>query len=169
MPYKSFILPVQINEWAERELNTFVANHRVLSVDRRWVDEGRNSYWAILVDYLDSPEPGREKAEGRKAKPRIDYREILSPEDFEVFARLRTLRKEIADEEGVQLYAIFTNEQLAQAVQRRVATKEQLQNIPGIGEMRVQKYGDRILHVLKDAWKSKSETSNGTVSENSRS
>ena len=53
-------------------------------------------------------------AEGRN-EGRIDYKEVLSAPEFERFARLRLLRKELAEKEGVPAYAIFTNEQLAQA------------------------------------------------------
>ena len=48
----------------------------------------------------------------------MDYKEILKSEDFAVFARLRDLRKEIAQAEAVPVYTVFTNEQLAQLVDR---------------------------------------------------
>ena len=110
MPYKSFVIPVQHAGWAERELNAFIGSHRVLSVERQLVDQGENSFWAIWVDYLESPSGAATEPGGERSKKRIDYKEVLSPEDFEVFAELRTLRKEIATKEGVQLYAVFTNE-----------------------------------------------------------
>lgn len=50
MPYKYFLIPVRDCGSAEAELNAFLANHRVLAVDRRWVDQGADSYWALCVD-----------------------------------------------------------------------------------------------------------------------
>jgi hypothetical protein len=50
---------------------------------------------------------------------RVDYREVLSPPEFAVYDRLRTLRKELAQAEGLPPYAVFSNEQLAAFVQRR--------------------------------------------------
>ena len=129
MPYKSFLIPVRGPEWAERELNDFIRSHRVLAVDRRWVDEGGNSFWSVWVDYLDpAPEPpaGSTASESKK---KVDYREVLSPEDFEVFAQLRVLRKEMAAEDGVALYNVFTNEQLARIVQGRVRAKSELERL----------------------------------------
>lgn len=38
----------------EEELNRFLRSHRVLAVDRRWVDLGTESFWSICVDYLES-------------------------------------------------------------------------------------------------------------------
>ena len=41
-----------------------------------------------------------------------------------MFAKLRALRKTLADREGVPAYALFTNEQLADMVRRRITTGE---------------------------------------------
>jgi superfamily II DNA helicase RecQ len=69
-----------------------------------------------------------------------------------VFARIRTLRKELAEGEGVPPYALFTNEQLAEMVQRRVQTAAALREIAGVGEARVEKYGQPLLRLLREAF-----------------
>ena len=63
------------------------------------------------------------------------------------------MRKEIAQVEGVPVYTIFTNEQLAQMVQSRATTKAALEKIAGVGDARIEKYGGRMLEVLSQAWK----------------
>jgi superfamily II DNA helicase RecQ len=55
---------------------------------------------------------------------------------------LRTLRKTLADQEGVPAYALFTKEQLADMVRRPVLSLEGLAGIDGVGQARVEKYGD---------------------------
>jgi len=40
---------------------------------------------------------------------------------------------------------------LAEMVQRRVTTATALRDIPGVGEARVEKYGEAFLDILKDA------------------
>jgi superfamily II DNA helicase RecQ len=52
-----------------------------------------------------------------------------------VFAKLRDLRKEISQMDAVPVYAIFTNEQLAQMVETRVTSSAGLGAIDGIGEL----------------------------------
>ena len=90
MPYRTFLIPIRDAVSAERELNDFMRSHRVLAVDRQWIDQGLNSLWAVWVDYLEaSGAAADEVASGTKR--RVDYKEVLSPEDFEVFARLRGL------------------------------------------------------------------------------
>ena len=68
-----------------------------------------------------------------------------------MFSRLRALRKERADAEGVPAYALFTNDQLAEMVQRRVTSAAALREISGVGEARVEKYGEAFLHIVKEA------------------
>jgi len=54
----------------------------------------------------------------------------------------------IAQQCPVPVYTVFTNEQLAQMVQRGVNSKAALREIEGVGEARIEKYADRILLVL---------------------
>lgn len=95
---------------AEEELNQFLATHRVIAVDRQLVSDGARSAWAICVTYVDASPSATADAAGKK---RVDYREILPDAEFQVFAKLRDLRKQLAEREGVPPYALFTNDQLA--------------------------------------------------------
>ena len=83
------------------------------------------------------------------SKSRVDYKEVLSPENFAVFAKLRDWRKQQAEEGGVPVYAIFTNQQLAEMVTLRVTSKTQLREVEGVGEARVKKHGDAIVPILQ--------------------
>ena len=73
---------------------------------------------------------------------------MLSEEDFVVFARLREVRKAIAEEKGYPPYAIFTNEQLAQMVQTRCRSLADLQKISGIGASKLKSYGAAFISAL---------------------
>ena len=55
------------------------------------------------------------------------------------------------------VYTIFTNEQLAQMVKARAATKGDLEKIAGLGDARMEKYGARMLDVLNASWKTQHE------------
>ncbi len=162
MAFKFFTVPIQSSAAVEAELNGFLSNHKVLSVDRRWVDQGATSFWSFCVDYLDAPAGG---STGRASRERnkVDYREVLSPEDFAVFAKLRDFRKEIAQTEAVPVYTIFTNEQLAEMVRRQARTRAALESIEGLGEARIEKYGPRVLEFLQQQWSDKSEASGESV------
>lgn len=145
MQLKVFILPVKNVVDAEVEMNQFLRSHRVLAVKKEFVPDGENSFWTFCVEYLDSV-VGMGGMTGRP--PRVDYREVLKPEEFELFSRLRDWRKGVAEKEGVPVYTVLTNEQLAQIVQRRVNTKAALKEIDGVGDARVEKYGEAVLGVV---------------------
>ena len=152
MPFSFFTIPARDPAPAAGELNGFLRGHKVLAIDRRWADAGADSFWAVCVDDLDhtpatpgGPRPG-------PGKNKVDDKELLTPEEFAVFARLRDVRAEAAKAAAVPVYAVFTNEPLADVVRSRAATKAALGKIDGVGEARVAKYGDRALGVLCAAW-----------------
>ncbi len=161
MACKFFIVPIRDSEAAEAELNAFLQSHKVLDVERRWVDQGANSFWSLCIDYLDPAAAGSSRRTSRRSS--VDYREVLSDEDFAVFAKLRDLRKEIAQAEGVPVYAVFNNEQLAKMVQNKARTKADLEAIAGVGDARIEKYGARFLEFLTQQWSEADEAGGESV------
>jgi superfamily II DNA helicase RecQ len=145
MQMRFFTIPVHGGDTAEEALNHFLASHRVLAIDRSFVQDQANSGWSLCVSF----EPGESRPQPDGKRLRVDYREVLNEGDFAVFARLRALRKELSDAEGVPPYALFTNEQLAEMVQRVVRTPAAMLEISGIGETRLKKYGRRFLDLLQ--------------------
>lgn len=127
--------------------NEFVAAHRVLSVDRQLITAGASPAWAVCVTYTG----GSEELMPKKA-PRVDYKQVLSEEDFAVYAKLRDLRKSMADHDAVSVYAIASNEQLAAMVTQRVSTVEAFGEIDGMGPARLGKYAGQLLDVLRSSF-----------------
>jgi superfamily II DNA helicase RecQ len=146
MQLRFFTIPVHAAEEAADDLNGFLTEQRILGVERQLVADGANSVWTMCVTFEQS---GTRPASAKRGK--VDFKDILSPPEFAVFARLRALRKSMADAEGVPAYALFTNDQLAEIVRRRVSTAAALREISGVGQARVEKYGKAFLEVLKQA------------------
>ncbi|MGV8815976.1 MAG: helix-turn-helix domain-containing protein [Gelidibacter sp.] len=69
--------------------------------------------------------------------------------NIELFELLRELRNEIANENGLVHYQIFTQKGLYEICEVLPITKKQLLEIDGFGKVRVEKYGDQILEVIK--------------------
>jgi len=144
--FRFFVVPMLDGDEESQELNRFLATNRVLLVERHFVSDGPRSAWAICVSYLDrGGRPAPEQGQGK----RVDYREILSESDFAVYAKLRSLRKSMAEKDGLPAYTLFTNEQLAAMVQQRAASLKVLEEIPGVGSARVKKYGAAFLEILQ--------------------
>ena len=146
MAYRFFYVPARSPEPAETELNDFLLRHRVQTVDRQFVAAGEHSAWCLCVAY-DETRDGESRA--RRTKGGIDYREVLAPADFDVYSELRRLRKRLAEEQAVPPYTVFSNEQLAAMVTRRVRTQADLRAIDGVGQARCERYGEAFLELLR--------------------
>jgi superfamily II DNA helicase RecQ len=142
-----FTMPVHAGEAEAEALNRHLAQNKVVAVDRHFVSEGANSYWAICVTSI-----ARNQETPTLKRGNIDYREKLSPPEFALFAELRTLRKELAEREGIPAYSIFTNEQLAALIEQRTSSANEMSKIAGIGASRVEKYGGEFLRRLVPAF-----------------
>jgi len=147
-----FAVPALSPQPAQDEFNQFCLSHRVVNIERQFVSDSTNSYWALCVTVAaaDATLPDALKAPDSRARSnttggRVDYKTVLSEQDFALYAELRNWRKGMADAEGVPVYALFTNEQLAEIVRRRVDSLNALSSIDGIGQSRVQRYGLKLL------------------------
>jgi superfamily II DNA helicase RecQ len=147
MRLKHFTIPALDSTSGEEDLNRFLAAHRILNIERQFIQNGTHSHWCYAINYQELDDrPAQVKKRGK-----VDYKELLSERDFAIYSRLRDLRKRLAEQEGVPVYALCTNEQMAAMVQQRIGTLAQMQAIDGIGEGRVRKYGQAFLDLLKTA------------------
>lgn len=145
MPLAFFWIPACHPQAAQDELNRFLGSRRVLAVDRQFVANADGSAWSVAVDYEDGA-AGSSAAGPDKA--RVDYREVLDPATFAVFAALRTKRKELAEQEGMPAYVIVTNEQMAQIARMRAVSLDDLKQVAGMGESRIRRYGRALLDAV---------------------
>ena len=146
MQFRFFTIPIFEAEEAETALNAFLGTQRVMHVDRQLIQDGRNSAWAVCVGYQNG---ASQTAKDKRGK--LDYRTILTDPEFAVFSRMRALRKQLADKEGIPAYAVLTNEQLAAIVQRRADTVQAIRDIDGIGDARTEKYAAAFQAIMQEA------------------
>ena len=66
-----------------------------------------------------------------------------------LFDQLRALRKRLADENGVPPYVIFHDATLREMSQRRVTSLDEFATIPGVGAMKLTKYGDAFIETIR--------------------
>jgi ATP-dependent DNA helicase RecQ len=72
------------------------------------------------------------------------------PADEKLFQALRGLRRRLAEEQNVPPYVILHDAVLMEMVQRRPETHVQLARIPGIGERKLELYGDEFLETIRE-------------------
>lgn len=89
------------------------------------------------------------RAPREKARTGFDA-DTLDADDRALFDALRARRRELADDAGVPAYIVFGDKVLLEMVARRPATPSQLLQVPGVGQAKLERYGDAFLEVL--AW-----------------
>ncbi|MDR2073736.1 MAG: HRDC domain-containing protein [Spirochaetaceae bacterium] len=111
------------------ELNAFLKSHRIVNVEKRLIDGERGTGWLFLVEYGSD-----NKNQPSAAAQRVDYRDILNEQEYALFDKLRQLRKEPAEKQGIPVYAIFTNDHLAGMIKNKAAELKDIAVLPGAGE-----------------------------------
>ncbi|MDQ6634618.1 MAG: RecQ family ATP-dependent DNA helicase, partial [Gemmatimonadota bacterium] len=74
---------------------------------------------------------------------------VTSPADAQLLERLRALRSGIAREDKVPAYVVFPDRTLMEMAVRRPKSPYALGEIKGVGPMKIEKYGERFLEVLR--------------------
>jgi len=81
-------------------------------------------------------------------KQRRDAAADLAPADQSLFEALRKRRKEIADRLDLPPYVIFHDATLQQMAEHRPKTEAELLSINGVGEAKLERYGDAFLEII---------------------
>jgi len=76
--------------------------------------------------------------------------EVATAEGHELFERLRKLRKQLADAQGLPPYVIFHDATLREMVERRPQTLGQFAGIRGVGEGKLARYGPQFIAALRE-------------------
>ena len=71
-------------------------------------------------------------------------------EGNELFERLRKLRKQLADAQGLPPYVIFHDATLREMVERRPRTLGEFAGIRGVGEGKLARYGQQFIAALRE-------------------
>lgn len=85
----------------------------------------------------------------RKYEEMINEIEKGIPDVENLTIALKKFRLDQSRAEGIKPYYIFNDAQMKDLIEKNPSTKEQLLEISGFGKVKVEKYGDEILEILK--------------------
>ena len=71
-----------------------------------------------------------------------------APCDSKLFEQLRMLRKQIADEQGIPPYVVFSDRTLHDMAATLPRTAEAMLTVSGVGEVKLQRYGQQFLRII---------------------
>ena len=74
---------------------------------------------------------------------------VIADEDLGLWEALRACRQTLANEHDVPAYVIFHDKTLQEMLMYRPQTAEEMLDISGVGQTKLDRYGDRFLSVLR--------------------
>lgn len=92
-----------------------------------------------------------ENARGRATPVTAEVDVELDASQEKLLAALRQKRIEIAREEKVPAYIVFSDRTLTDMAVRRPASLESLADVKGVGEMKLARYGEKFLAVIRNS------------------
>lgn len=93
------------------------------------------------------------KAVKKSSEEGIEETLVLSESDKELTEKLKLYRNEKAKEEGysgLKYHYVFSGGTINDLVEKKPQTIEQLLEIKGLGEVKISKYGNEILRIIKE-------------------
>lgn len=153
MQVKLFTISVGDDGKQQAELNAFLRGHKVLDVAQHIVQNERGGYWCFCVRYIENSE-GAANPRNLQYKEKVDYRMVLDEATFKVFSRLREARKQIATDDAIPAFAVFTDEELSELAKLPELTAKTMLTVKGVGEKKIERYSERFLHLINPLPKS---------------
>jgi ATP-dependent DNA helicase RecQ len=83
-----------------------------------------------------------------EAKKRVTY---FDDYDVEMYDKLRDLRAQIASENGIPPYIVFSDKTLKDLSNKQPQNKEEMLEVHGIGEVKFSRYGEAFLELMTNS------------------
>lgn len=107
----------------------------------------KNPEITVLVKITDEDKLPEKTA---KTKKKSKGMELLTSAGFKLFEKLRELRLEIAREESMPPYIIFSDKTLIDMAVKVPTSQKEILNVSGVGENKYVKYGERFLAAIEE-------------------
>ncbi|MBQ0008222.1 MAG: HRDC domain-containing protein [bacterium] len=158
-----FNIPLTEGQSETDKLNKLLRGNRIVAIDKQLVTNSDGTHcWSFCVTYLPNTVETQGTGDAVNKQSQVDYKEVLTPEQFVKFDKLRQCRKELGNRLGMPVYAIFTNSELASmTTDIEDITEQNLLKIRGIGKGKIERFGREFLQLYEIICNEKSRESDG--------
>ncbi len=94
--------------------------------------------------------PKREPKAPRRRGAAAPAAVAAPPREQALFERLRALRKQLSDVQGVPPYVVFSDASLRQMAQRQPVTLSDFASVSGVGDRKLAQYGPAFIAAIRD-------------------
>lgn len=149
-----------MKEYSQEELKTFINT----LIAHGYIDYLEGTYPVV--------KPNNKSLKVIKGEVKVEFKEVqvkkIHDEDNKLFVILKELRLQISKEENLPPYVIFGDVALKEMCKYYPTTMENFINISGVGEVKLEKYGDIFIEaILKYVNENNIKIVNEIVDENS--
>lgn len=151
--YKSYgVLPQTNKNLLKRVVEQLVLEGYLLVGDYQVLKLGditrlKNPERKVLIKISDEDKLAERTTKAKKTSKGM---ESLTSAGFKLFDKLRELRLEIAREENMPPYIIFSDKTLIDMAVKVPTSKSEMLNVSGVGENKFIKYGERFLRLIEE-------------------
>ena len=107
----------------------------------------KNPEASVFVKITDEDKQSEKTAKTKKKAKSV---ETLTSSGYKLFERFKKLRLEIAREESMPPYIIFSDKTLIDMAAKKPSSKPEMLDVSGVGENKFAKYGERFLEVIEE-------------------
>ncbi len=155
----------KVEEFNHNQIKTFGAGSHLSLDEAKFISEQllascaikKNKYGGlILTDKGKNILYGREKFERIKKIETKGVRKAISnktyetPYDENLFEKLRTMRKEIAENNSVPPFVVFSDAVLREMCRLFPVTENDMLNVNGVGAKKNEQYGEVFIHIISN-------------------
>jgi superfamily II DNA helicase RecQ len=126
-------------------LEEFCRTHEVRGWVHHFFVDGGCPQLALVLEYEEILEA---RTSGRSLRSERDFRRELPAPARLAYDRLRDWRSLRARQDGVPVYVVFSNRELAAIAAAMPATKEAMRGIEGVGKGKADKYAEDVFTLL---------------------
>jgi len=132
----------------DAQVQSFLEGRTLIDVSEHFFVHEKSPVLTLVLTYREGAVSSHAAATGRRdAAP--DVRSDLDPDEQRRFDALRNWRNHFARRAGKPPYLILTNRQVADVARRQPTSRAQLAEVSGVGESRIEEFGDELLGVLE--------------------
>lgn len=138
-------------------LNEFLQNNHILETTSQFVHD-KEHYWSILLRYseknlmVNEPSPEKYQSSNKLQTPKkyeTPQDVFLNADEIKILESLKIWRTERAKGDNLPVYMIATNSELFSIAKFKPARKEELIELKGFGEKKIEKFGEDIINILE--------------------
>lgn len=120
---------------------------RITSYGREFTGDNQQVFMKVATEDVDAPK--RAKKTSKKSKKAAQFTSLTS-EGMKLFDEMKGLRLELAREEGMPPYIIFSDKTLIDMCDKLPKNKGEMLRVSGVGEHKYEKYGQLFIDLIRE-------------------